>query len=154
MAVTQTLTVSGTAGLTFTNDPSATDYVIPEGGLSFPDFDMRIAYHPDQDDVPGSVLRSFALGLGSMPVQIDTCGTSLADLQANRRALEACFSQQDETLTITIGTESETYPFFPTWPKWGVIDSGRLIGRIFTATLSVPVNPLTDSGSSSSSGSA
>lgn len=142
MAVSQSLIVSGTAGLTFTNDPTSTDYVIPEGGLSWPDFDMRIEYLPDVDNVPGSVLRAFALALGSMPIIIKTMGVDLADLQANRRALEDCFKQSGETLTINIGGQTEEYPFMPTWPKWGVIDSGRLERRIFDATLAVPVNPL------------
>ena len=141
-AVAQSLIVSGTAGLTFTNDPTSTDYVIPEGGLSWPDFDMRNEYLPDVDNVPGSLSRAFALGLGSMPLLINTHGTSLADLQVNRRALEACFSQEGETITLNVGGETEEYPFIPTWPKWGVIDSGRLERRIFTATLAVPVNPL------------
>lgn len=141
-AVAQSLIVSGAAGLTFTNTPTSTAYVIPEGGLSWPDFDMRVEYLPDVDNVPGSVLRSYALGLGSMPLLINTHGTDMADLQANRRALEACFSQEGETITLSLDGETEEYPFIPTWPKWGVIDSGRLERRIFQASLAVPVNPL------------
>lgn len=144
MAITQSLTVSGTAGLTFTNDPSAADYVIPEKGLAFPDFDMRITYIPDQDDVPGSTLQAWALGIGSCPLLIDVRGSSLVVLQANRRALEAAFSQVGETLTIGFGGQAEVYPFIPTWPKWGTIDSGSLTSRIITATLAVPVNPMVE----------
>ena len=144
MIVAQSLTVSGTAGITVTNDvpDSSTDYTIPEGGLAFPDFDMRLAYMPDADDVDGSVLSAFSLGVGSLPLVIDVHGTTIADLQANRRALEAAFSQSGETLTLGIGGETEVYPFFPTWPKWGVINSGGLTTRILTATLTVPVNPM------------
>jgi len=148
--VAQSLTVSGAAGITATNDPTA-DFVIPEGGLAFPDFDMRLTYAPDSDGVPGAVLLSHDQALGSLPLLIAAQGTSLADLQANRRALEAAFSQRDETLTLGLGTETETYPFFPTWPKWGVVDSGRLAGLIIAATLTVPVNPMTADSSSSSS---
>lgn len=147
-AIVQSLTITraslSLADLVITNAPpsSSTDFHIPEGGLTFPDFEMRVAYVPDSDDVPGSALEAYALGLGSMPLTIEAHGTSMADLQANRRALEAAFSQSGETLTLTLDGETETYPFFPTWPRWGVVDSGNLKARIQPATLTVPVNPL------------
>jgi len=144
MAIAQSLVVSGTAGLTFTNDPTSTNYVIPEKGLAFPDFEMRVTYFPDQDDVAGSLPQSFALGIGSCPLSIDVRGSTLAALQANRRALEAAFAQSGETLTIGFGGQTETYPFIPTWPKWGAIDSGALKSGIVTATLIVPVNPMVE----------
>ena len=157
MAVTQSLTITrgslGLADLVITNDPAATDYTIPEGGLAFPDFDMRVTYNPDGDDVPGSVLQSYALGVGSMPGSIDVKGSTLAELQTNRRALEAAVAQAGETVTLGIGTETETYPMFPSWPKWGAVNSGGLNLRIITATLALPVNPMTTPDSSSSSSS-
>lgn len=145
----QTLTITRSslslADLVITNSvpgPS-TDFSIPEGGLAFPDFDVRIAYHPDADDVSGSVLQSYALGVGSCPLTLEVHGTTIADLQVNRRALEAAFYQPEgEFLTIGLGTEEETYPMFPSWPKWGAVNSGALVSRIATATLAVPVNPL------------
>lgn len=146
--VAQTLTITrgslSLADLVITNavpGPTA-DFSIPEAGLAFPDFDMRNAYGPDSDDVPGSVLTAYALGIGSLPLTLEVHGTDLADLQANRRALEAAFSQVGETLTLGIGSEEETYPMFPSWPKWGAINSGALNARIIAATLTVPVNPM------------
>jgi hypothetical protein len=144
MAITQSLTVSRSSGdlvMTNTTDLSA-PYVIAEGGLSFPDFAFRLTYLPDNDDVPGKALKAATLDQGTMPLLIDVRGSTLADLQANRRALEAAFGQFSYTVTLTIGTETETYNAFPHWPKWGVVDSGRVSARIFRATLSVPVNPM------------
>jgi hypothetical protein len=142
MAVTQSLIVSGTDGLTITNDPTSTSFVIPEGGLAFPDFDMQVTYAPDIAGVPGSVYQEFALGIGSMPLSIDVRGTSMANLQANRRALEAAFSQSGETVTLSFGGQTEVYPFVPSWPRWGALNSGGLRALLVTATLTGPVNPL------------
>ena len=144
MAVSQSLTVSRTGGdLVITNTTDATAaYTIPEAGLAFPDFEFRLTYAPDNDDVPGKHLKAAALDAGTMPLSIDVRGATMAALQANRRALEAAFSQFDYTVTLTLGGESETYDAFPCWPKWGAVDSGRLSQRIITATLSVPVNPM------------
>ena len=147
-AIVQSLTITRASlslgDLVITNDvpTSSTDYNLPEGGLAFPDFDMRVSYAPDADDVPGSQLVAYALGLGSLPLTIDTHGTSLADLQVNRRGLEAAFAQSGETVTLSIGGETETYPCIPTWPKWGAINSGALQVRIVSASLTVPVNPM------------
>jgi len=153
MAIVQSVTVSGTAGITVTNAPpsASTDWHLPEGGLSFPDFEMRNTYAPDSDDVSGSELTAYALGPGTMPLVIEVHGTSTADMQTNRRALEAAFSQVGETITLSIDGQTETYPMFPTWPKWGVVNSGDLKAHIAVATLSVPVNPMTTDSSSSSS---
>jgi hypothetical protein len=143
MPVAQSVTVSGPDGFTATNAPpsSSTDFSVPEGGLAFPDFDMRITYAPDTDNVPGSVPTAYALGIGSMPLIIDVHGTSIADLQVNRRALEAAFKQAGQTITLSLDGETEVYSFIPTWPKWGVVNSGFLERRIVPATLAVPVNP-------------
>lgn len=137
MALAQSVVVSGTAGLTVTNDPTA-DYTITEGGLAFPDFEIRNTYGPDSDDFPGAVLTAYAMGVGTLPLTIDVKGATVAELQTNRRALEAAFAQVGETVTLSIGGEEEVYPMFPSWPKWGAIGSARII----TATLSVPVNPM------------
>lgn len=147
MPVAQSLTITraslSLADLVITNSPTAgADYVIPEGGLAYPDFDMRITYVPDQDDVDGSLLQAWALGIGSLPLKVDVHGSDMADLQANRRALEAAFAQSGETLTLSFGGETEEYPFIPSWPKWGVVDSGNLNALLAPATLTVPVNPM------------
>ena len=149
MATAQAFTISGASGITASN--TSTSYTIAEGGLAFPDFDMRLTYAPDSDDVAGAVLIGYALGVGTLPLTLDVRGSSLADMQTKRRALEAAFSQAGETITLTIGTQTETYPMFPTWPKWGAVNSGALEQFIATATLAVPVNPMTTDSSSSSS---
>lgn len=145
MPVAQSLTISREGGdLVIENvvPGGSTDFSIPEGGLSFPDFEAANTYAPDSADTSGSVLNAYRLGLGTMALTLEVHGTSIADLQANRRALEAAFFQPAYTVTLTIGGATEVYPAFPAWPKWGAINSGALVSRIATATLIVPVNPM------------
>lgn len=154
MAVAQSLTVSRTTGdLVITNavPTSSTDFSIPEEGLAFPDFDVRISLLDDADDLSGSVLKAYSLGAGVMPLVLEVHGTSMADLQANRRTLEQAFYRDSYDLTLSIGGETETYPAFPAWPKWGTVRSGLLRELIAVATLSVTVNPMSADSSSSSS---
>lgn len=144
MAVAQVLTVSRTSGdLVITNTTDRTQpYVIPEGGLAFPDFDMRLTFAQDQPDVPGKAILSAALDQGTMPLLIDVRGATMAELQANRRALEDAFAQFAYTVQLSLDGETETYNAFPCWPKWGAVNSGAMAARIVQASLSVPVNPM------------
>lgn len=138
--ITQALTVSGAAGLIITNDPYAGSFHIPEGGLAYPDFDFRLGFAPD-GDLPGTVLTSAVLGVGTVPFTIICHGSTTSALQTARRTLEAAFSQVGESLVITVDALSEAYDFFPSWPKWGAIDAGEAASHMKTATLSVQVNP-------------
>lgn len=139
MAVAQSLTLSG--GFTASNALGST-YILPEGGLAYPDFEARLGYLPNNDDVPGGSLRAATLDVGSLPLSIIVNGTSTADLQTKRRALEAAFSQFTYTVTISVGGQTETYNAFMAWPKWGAVDSGAAKAFLATATLTVPVNPM------------
>lgn len=143
MAVSQSLTVSQTGPDFVASNDSSTAYVIPELGMAWPDFDVRLTYAPDSDDVAGSTPLAATLGVGSLPLTITVKGTSTTDLQTKRRALEAAFSQFTYTVTIEVDSQTEVYDAFYAWPKWGAIDSGQAKQFLAVATLTVPVNPPT-----------
>jgi hypothetical protein len=144
MSVAQSIAVSVpwvvSDEVTITNDPPAggTHPPLILGSWEPPTFAQRLDYLPDNPDVSGKFLRSQALDQGTLPLVIDVYGTDMADLQTNRRAVEAMFSQFTYTVTLTFDGVSEVYDAFPTWPQWSL----DLPNRIATATLSVPVNPM------------
>lgn len=142
MPAAQALTVSQTPSDFVASNAPGSAFLIPEKGLAWPNFDVRLANAPDSDDVPGSLALSATLGQGTLPLTINVHGTSTADLQTKRRALEAAFSQFTYTLTITVDGEDETYTASMAWPKWGAIDSGMVSEHMAVATLTVPVNPM------------
>jgi hypothetical protein len=141
-ALSQSLTVSQAGGDFVATNVIGDPYILPEKGLAYPDFEVRLGYLPDNPDVAGSSPNSATLGVGTLPLQIAVTGTSSADLQTKRRALEAAFGQFSYTVTIEVGGQTETYDAFMAWPKWGAVDSGDAAKFLALATLSVPVNPM------------
>lgn len=141
MPVWQSITVSAdpddiTISGETPNGASRPAYIL--SSLDLPTFAYRLTFAPDVDDVSGKELQAFALDAGSCAVVVKVHGSTVADLQTNRRALEALFGQQSYTFTVTLDGEDEVYQGFPVFPVWDI----DVVGKIATATLSVPLNPM------------
>lgn len=143
MTISQSLTISRDSGdLVITNDPAASNFHIPEGGLAFPDFAFRYNFAPDSPDSPGKQLLGAVLDAGTLPVKVYVHAGTTAALNTARRALEAALSQWTYTVAIEVDGESETYDAFPAWPTWGAVDSGLVKQHMAIATVTIQVNPL------------
>lgn len=133
------------APLLLTNNPfDANPYTFPEDGLAQPNFTMRLRYAPDSNFVAGRLALGSVLDGSTMPLIVAARGTSTADLEAVKDALEAALAQMTYSVTMTVdGVTVGTWPADPTTVWWGTVDHGAAVAHLAIGSISIPVNPPT-----------
>jgi len=127
--------------LVIDGDPFGVDFHLPEDGIGRANFALRKTYAPDSELFGGKQLLSFVRDLGSVSLRIYAHGTSTADLEANRAALDAAFSQWAYELTLTVDGVAQTFWADPELPTWEPLDSGMAGAFMAVASVVVPLQP-------------
>lgn len=106
-----------------------------------PDFVYRYTYAPDSAYVPGKRLMAAVLDQATLPLTIHGQGADSAALAALRAELVAALGQFNYTVTLTLDGADTSWSADCSTPAFGALDYGQQSALMFTATLTIPVNP-------------
>lgn len=128
--------------------PSTCDAGLSWVTLSLPQWGYRYAYAPPSVWVQGNVLLSAVPDSGEVAMVVSVEGTSLADVEDQKAALEAALAawpgEFKAVATDDNGNTTIAGPWqsFPTIPRWGDVLPTVLGYYLVEATFSIPVNPI------------
>lgn len=124
------------------NDYPGAGLWLPEDALQRPAKAQRLTYAADSPFVHGSLLTSAVLLQSSLPMSVKAGAATTAALEDLMDELEAALFQFTYDVTVTVDGSPRVWRADPADIGWGTIDSGEVAARIATASVTIPVYPV------------
>ena len=125
--------------LVISDDPAGAYVFDDADDIPRPSFDYVRSYAPDSQIFRRELLRAKREAV-DVPMGVKVQGTSAADFEAKKLALEVALSQFVWDGTLTHDGQATTYECEVCAPAWSQ-DSGMLRQHMAKATITVPINP-------------
>lgn len=124
--------------------PAEGGLYLDEGGITEPDFEIRVVLAPESVYMPGQLALAAVTDAGGLGLKVYATADSTAALSAFKAELRAALNQWRAEITTTIDGEDVAYTAVqPVNPHWGPLDSGMVRAFLAKTSVTVVVNPPT-----------